>query len=206
MFELADFAIADHLTGEPEDARGALLGAELKDAFVAMDFFAQCPVFGQIQPHWFLHVNVLAGADGRQRGQDVPVIGCRDEESVDVFPGDNLAEVAISGAIVVLIALVDRRASLFELVLFHIAHSHNLGVRLVQKVAHVPPPLRPDANAADDDAVAGRHLALFAQRGSGDDRRKRSGRNCQAGGLHQELPSCRVVGFHIELVIVLSRS
>src|ERR1039457_4334773 len=33
VFELADEAVADQRAGEPEDARGALLSAELKDAF-----------------------------------------------------------------------------------------------------------------------------------------------------------------------------
>ena len=103
MLELANASVADQGTSDPEGARGTLLGAKLKDALVAMDFLPQRPVFGQVRAHRLFQVNVLAGADGCQRGQDVPMIGRGDEASIDVLAGDQLAEVAISGAVLVLV-------------------------------------------------------------------------------------------------------
>ena len=175
MLEFADAAVADQCAGDPERARGALLGAELKDALVAMDFFPQRPVFGQVRAHRLFQVNVLPGADGCQRGQDVPMIGRGDEAGIDVLAGDQLAEVAISSAVLVLVMLVDSIARLLEVAGHDIAHRDDLGVLLIEEVAHIPLSLRADANAADRNAVAGRDPTGLAQGGSGNERRKSRG-------------------------------
>ena len=112
--ELADAAVADEGAGEAEDAGGALLGAELEDAFVAVDVFAQGPVFGEVEAHGLFEVNVLAGADGGQGGEHVPVIGGGDEDGVEVLAGDQFAEVVVGGAVLVLVVLVDAVAGLLE--------------------------------------------------------------------------------------------
>ena len=199
MLELADATVANQFAGEAEGARGALLGAELKDALVVVDFLPQCPILGQVQAHRFFQVNILAGAHGGQRGQDVPMVGCGDQHGIDVFAGEQLAEVAIRSAVLVLIMLVDAVARLLEVAGHDIAHGDNLGVLLIEEVAHVPLSLRADTDAADGNAVAGGDAARFAQGRSGYEGRKRRGGERQPGGLLQELPSRGVGVVHNEM-------
>ena len=78
---------------------------------------------------------------------------------VNVLAGDQFTEVGVGGAVVVLVVLVDAVAGLVEVVFHDVAHGDDPGVFLIEEVAHVPLPLRPDADAADGDAVAGRDLA-----------------------------------------------
>ena len=109
--EATDAAVAHEGAGETEDAGGALLGAELEDAFVAVDFFAQGPIFGEVEAHGFFEVDVFAGADGGQGGEDMPVIGRGDEDGVEVFAGEQLAEVVVRWRSPVLVVPVDAVAA-----------------------------------------------------------------------------------------------
>ena len=187
VLELADAAVADKGAGEPKDARGALLGAELKNAFLAMDFLSQGPVFGEVEAHGLFEIDILAGADGGQGGEHVPVIGRGDENGVNVLTSEQLAEVGVGGAVFVLVVLIDAVAGLFEVLFHDVADGDDPGVFLVQEIAHVPLPLRADADAADDNAAAGRDVAGPAKRGGGRKRGQCGGRKCEGGGLFQEL-------------------
>ena len=127
----------------------------------------------------------------------MPMVRGGNEKRVNVFAGDDFAEVAVLLAVVILVVLVDPGARLFEMRGHHIADGHYLRVLLVEEVAHVPLSLRPHADAADDNAVARRDLARFAERGSGNQGRKSGGSQGQPGGLFQEITAGEEARFHI---------
>jgi hypothetical protein len=196
VLELADAAVADQRAGEAEDARGALLRAELEDAFVALHFFAQSPVFGEVEAHRLFEIDVLAGADGGDGRENMPVIGRSDEDGVNVLPGEQFAEVGIGGAGVVLVVLVDAVAGLVAVLFHDIADGDDLGVLLVQEIAHVPLALRADADAADSDAVARSGFAGSPERGGGRERGQCGGGEGECSGLPEELAPGGGVGLH----------
>src|SRR5205085_429455 len=91
--EFADAAGADHLAGETELAAGALLGADLEDAGVAVDGVDQVTRFADREGEGFLAVDVLAGGAGGGGDEGVPVVGGGDEDGVDVGAGEEIAKV-----------------------------------------------------------------------------------------------------------------
>ena len=70
-----------------------------------------------------------------------------------------------------------------------IADSDDLGVLLVEEIAHVALTLRPQANAADNNALAGGDAARSAEHGTGSQNRVSGGSECQASGLFEEISS-----------------
>ena len=185
--EAADAVVADESARQAEDARGALLRAELEDTFVTADCFAQGPVFGEVEAHGFFEVDVFAGADGGQGREDVPVIGGGDEDGVEVLAGDQFAEVMVGGAIPILVVLIDPVAGLLEVGGEDIAEGNNAGVLLAQEVAHDALALGAQADAADGDAAAGGDLAGPAEGGRGREGGQGGGGEGKGGGLSEEL-------------------
>src|SRR5678815_5509683 len=96
VFELTDFAAAHQLAREPEKARGTLLRAKLENPLVAVNFFAQGDVFAHGEAQRLFDINVFASTDGSDANRDVPVVGGGNEASVDVLPGEQLAEITVS--------------------------------------------------------------------------------------------------------------
>ena len=93
----------------------------------------------------------------------MPMIGCGDEASVDIFSREELAEVAVFGATLILISLVYSGTCLLELVRFYIANGDHLRVLLIQKTTHIPLSLRTEADATDGNPVAGRNRSGSTQ-------------------------------------------
>ena len=120
----------------------------------------------------------------------MPVVGRGDEAGVNVLSRQQFAEVSISGAILILVGLVHQVARLLELLLFHVAHGDDLGVRLRKKVPHVAGALRAVADAAHGDPVAGRRLPFRAENGGGHNAGKdRTGQGCTGRALDKETSS-----------------
>jgi hypothetical protein len=101
-----------------------------------------------------LAVGVLAGVEGVDENQAVPVVGGADDHGVDVLVFQELAVVTVKlrrlllGLEHVLLASV-------ELALVHVAQRHALHAVDLQGRAHVGPAHALDADHAEADAVAG---------------------------------------------------
>jgi hypothetical protein len=78
----------------------------------------------------------------------------------------------IGFAIVIVVLPVDGIAGQLELIPFQVAHGNNLAIFLGEKIAHIAPALRPAADHAHANAVAGGNGAVLAQSRAGNDRRK----------------------------------
>jgi hypothetical protein len=189
LLKLADPAIAHQLTSLAELAAGALLGPELENALFLLQNAAQHLVFLHGKPQWLLHVHVFVGASGGHCHGHVPMVGRRDEHSVNVLPRQQLPEVSIGNAILVLVAFIDLVERRLQIPLGDIANGHHLRIRLGQGIPHNAAPLRAHTNAAHHHAVAGRRAACLAQ-GRGRDHGRKS-RSRQRGGqiAAYELPT-----------------
>ena len=83
----------------------------------------------------------------------------------------------ISGAVPVLIFLVNLFACRIEVFSGHVAKGDDSRVSLAKKTAQDAAPLRTCADTADSNAVARRSVAFSPQRGSRDNGRKRADRD-----------------------------
>ena len=126
----------------------------------------------------------------------MPMVRGGDQKRVNVFAGDDLLEVAVAFAVVVLVVLIHSSARLFQVGVHHIADGHHLCVFLVEEVPHVPLSLRSQADAADHNAVARRDLARLAKRRGRSQGRKSGGAHGQPRGLFQETAAGEEVCFH----------
>ena len=81
----------DHLLG---DGGGASLGAHLDELAVFFLCGDEVFAFGGVVAAGFFNVDVLAGLEGVDTHGGVPVVGGGDDEGVDVWVGEGLAEVA----------------------------------------------------------------------------------------------------------------
>ena len=97
---------------------------------------------------------------------------------IDVVTRQQFAEVGISLAILVRIALVDRLPCFLNVVFVDVAGGHDQGVGFGHERFHVERSLPTDADAAHDDAIAGRDASVKAKGRSRDNSGKaRSGRD-----------------------------
>ena len=99
--QVADAAVADQFGGIAELHGGALLAADLEDAAGGLDGVGERAAFGDGQRRGLLQVDVLAGADGVDGDERVPVVGGADDDGVDVLVGEELVIVGVAGDAVV---------------------------------------------------------------------------------------------------------
>ena len=92
-FQFADASFADHGNSVEEAERhfGALLGADLEDAFGFFQHFADLLAFVDGEREWFFAVDIFAGAECFDGDFGVPVIGCDDGDDVDIFAIEQFA-------------------------------------------------------------------------------------------------------------------
>ena len=95
MLELADAAVANQFTSEPEIAVAALLAADLNDALVVAHGFDEAFAFINGERERFLGVNILAGLDRQQVHERVPVVGRAGDDGVNVIALHELAKVLV---------------------------------------------------------------------------------------------------------------
>ena len=94
--DLSELAVADELPGTFEVGPGAVLGADLDNALVLLGGFDHPAALLDEEAEGFLDVDVLAGGAGEHGHQPVPMVGRGDDDGVDVFVVEHLAEVGVS--------------------------------------------------------------------------------------------------------------
>ena len=132
--------------------------------------------FGHGQRQRLLADHVLAGLGRHDGGDDVPVVGRGDAHHVDVLAVDQLAEVAVGRAALVVLAqllavvVVDLGFRGVQMLFVDVADGDDLGIGTTEDLIEVPA----DAVTAAADvpvanAVARRRGAVEAQGGRRDD-------------------------------------
>jgi hypothetical protein len=120
-------------TGQPggalEGAHRALLRAVLQHHAVAIYGIHQRTAFRDGVGHGFFQIDVLAGADRRQRDERVPVVGHGDRDGVDVIACEQLAEIPVGGAVFVALGGIRPRLGGGACLAVHIADGHQPGFR-----------------------------------------------------------------------------
>ena len=96
---LADPAVAHQLAGQAIARVGALLAAGLEDAVVLAGRLDHRLAFLDGEREGLLAVDVAAGLHRGDRGQGVPVVDRADRDGVQVFLGEQLAEVFVFVAV-----------------------------------------------------------------------------------------------------------
>ena len=157
------------------------LGADLADGVVLLDGVANGEAFRQVQRHWLLQVNVLAGFTGGDGDQRVPVGRGGDDDGVQVWLLQHLTEVS------------EALAGVFEL-LHHgvaaglpgIARGGDNDVRLAGAGAEVGSAHAATANQADVDAAVRAGLGPGSGLRSGSEVRGGEADGGDGGGLFEE--------------------
>ncbi len=96
--DAAEDAVAHELGGDAELFRRALLRAGLENAVGLAHLLHELDGLADIVGEGLFAVDIFAGADGGDGDVGVPVVGRGDDNDVDIFAGDDLAEIVIRGA------------------------------------------------------------------------------------------------------------
>ena len=103
---LAEITIAHEFTREGTmGVEGALLCAVLKHAAIAVHRRAECLVVGDADPERLFYVEVLPGPCGCQGDRHMPVVGCRNDHSIDAWIIEQIPEVLVHGTTLIQAAL-----------------------------------------------------------------------------------------------------
>ena len=171
--DFAEASAADDLDSFAKLAKDvrALLTAGLQDAaMLAHGIDAAFRLSNRVR-QWFLAVNVFASLASLNEGNGVPVVRRGDHDSINVFAGEQLAEVRIFGAAlpsrVFGISRLDSFLCVSAAVLVHLADSHCLDVAELQQRAQVKIIRHlAAADKANNGSLAGRGLVLGAKNGA----------------------------------------
>src|SRR5690349_13138658 len=120
---------------------------------MTVNLFPQSPILSQAEAHRFFEVHIFTGAERREGGQHVPVVWSGDEKRIDIFSGDDFAKIAIRGAVLGLIPLVNLGAGQRELVRLHVANGYDLDILLRQKGVENGPASTPGSDTTDSDSA-----------------------------------------------------
>ena len=87
-------------------SRATLLSAHLYDAVVFSRGVDHHPAFADADREWLLDVDILTGLACHHRRERVPMVGCADDDCIDVFLLQHLSKVAgdVGGLLAVLVA------------------------------------------------------------------------------------------------------
>lgn len=94
--DFAEFAGADPFDDAAVVGGGMDLGADLADALMAVDGVADGERFGGVEGHRFLQVDILAGLNGVDGHEGMPVGRRGDDDAVDVAAGEEFAIVDVA--------------------------------------------------------------------------------------------------------------
>ena len=140
--------------------RGPLLTAHLNDGACPSGDLHHRPGLGNAGCGGLLDIDVFARVHRRDHDQGMPMVGCGDEHRVDVRPGQNLPEIGINVASLVLTGGLRRAVGFLDLVpgfqgmrLVDIADRDDLGVRRRQHLGHITLPLSPASDQGEGDPV-----------------------------------------------------
>lgn len=93
LAHLSDLPGLDHFHGFAVMVAAAPLGSHLADAVVARGGVAHGAAFGDAGGEGLFDIDVLAGLEGGDRGQGVPVVRRADETGVDIVPLNHAPEI-----------------------------------------------------------------------------------------------------------------
>ena len=99
--ELAELAAAGQINREGEIGQAAPLRAGLEDAAGAAERLGQREALGDVLGAGLFAIHVLAGIGGQAGGRGVPVRAGGDEHGLDVAAGQQVAQIAVHGAVLV---------------------------------------------------------------------------------------------------------
>ena len=134
--------------------QGTIFRGGLKYPSIAADCLAQKPAFRHGQGG-FLADDVLARPQGYQRHGHVPVIGRGNADRIDIAAVDDVAEIRVTGTILVLILTINAIAGLLPVSLVHVADGHHLSIRLFQEGAQILVAFAAYADASNGNPIGG---------------------------------------------------
>ena len=158
--DAAEDAVADEFAGDAEFFGGALLRAGLENAFGLAGLLHELDSFVNVMGERLLAVDVFASAHGGDGDIGVPVIGCGDDDGVDIFASDHLAKiiVGVAGAIgfsgLFRIRIVDAFLRVQAAGRIDVAHREDFDVIAIDKAAEVTAHLFAHTDATDGEALA----------------------------------------------------
>jgi hypothetical protein len=85
--------------------------------------------FGDGVGDGFFQIDMLAGADGGERDQGVPVIRGGDGNGIDIVAGEQLPEIAVGRAILCTLRFIRLRLGGVRRLAVHVAHRDQAGFR-----------------------------------------------------------------------------
>src|SRR5688500_598657 len=106
----ADAPVSHEFASKSKLTPGSLPGSRLPHTPISLYRVANGFTFREVLRKRLLAVHILACAGRRDSEQTVPVIRCRDHHCIDIGPREQVLEMLVSLAILVLVFLVDRRA------------------------------------------------------------------------------------------------
>ena len=159
---------------------GSLLRAPLEDDAVFLDRLAQREAFRERDAQRLFAIDVLAAAGGLDADERMPSFARRDDDRVDVRPGQELAKIGEAQAGLVAIVLIDRRLVLLERFLADIADGQDADVGHLEESANVAAAHPADADVPERDAVARRRRLRSGDDVPGHDHRRHGRGRCGA--------------------------
>ena len=134
--------------------------AGLENAFGLAGLLHELDSFVNVMGERLLAVDVFASAHGGDGDIGVPVIGCGDDDGVDIFAGENLAEIVVrvAGAVgfagLFRVRIVDAFLGVQATGRVDIAHREDFDVIAIDKATEVAAHLFAHADATDGEALA----------------------------------------------------
>jgi len=156
---------------------------------------------GDCQAAGLLTVDVFSRFGGQQRTQRVPVVACGNQNSVDVPPRKQFAEIPIHGTILVPIVIVGHPLDLGASASLHVANRDELHVLFRQHHAQIILTARTQPNPGKNDPLTRSNRAIQPQDTTGKDQRDRQTCSTQESAF-QEVTSAQVLSmpgsFHVK--------
>jgi hypothetical protein len=196
--DLAQAAALGHFKAEDEVCLAQALGAGLVDAVVTAGGFDHGLALGDGHRGRFFRVHVLAVAHGQHGHVGVEPVAGGAQDRVNVRArGEELDRVGVHLAVVVAVAVVHHPLDGLAPLAVRVARGHEDHVRLAQHPVEHAGAAVADADAAEHDFLAGRHRAVAAEHGGGDEQGQRGGRAGRDHALQELAPvqSRRAPGF-----------
>ncbi len=161
--ELANASIPDQLRHAMILRDRPILGAGLKHLLMFADRLRQHSALVNGESRFFA-LHVLAGLNGHETHDRVPVVRRGDHDGVDVLPREHFAKVLRAEAILVAVAIRDRLPGAKQVAVVNVTNRNDLGVLVSEVRSEIPAhSVVTGADEADGDAIAGRGMAVGSQ-------------------------------------------
>ena len=141
--DIADVAVPDQLRRVAVVVARSLLRAPLKNDPVFLDRLAQGEAFCERDAQRLFTIDVLAAAGRLDAHERVPSFTRRDDDRVDVLPGQQLAKIGEAQAGLVAIVEIDSRLELLERFLADVADARTRTSGIFMNPRTWPPPILP---------------------------------------------------------------